>query len=140
MDKEKFMELEKSELVMLKEFLAALHAERDAIISFSLEAIIRENNRKEDILRKLEFLEDEKSRLRGSGEADLPAGGDGEKLSSEFRTTVAAVKNALQKNGQLLSFSMDHVKSSIERIVSFINKASYGHKRESISMLVSRKV
>lgn len=48
MEEEKLIELERKELSVLGEFLAALTAERDAIISFSLEGIIRENNRKEE--------------------------------------------------------------------------------------------
>jgi len=40
---------------------------------------------------------------------------------------------------RLLSFSMDHVKSSLEKVVDFINRTSYV-KGQSISVMVSRKV
>jgi hypothetical protein len=60
MENEKLIELERRDLTTLKEFLGALAAKRDAIISFSLEAIIRENNRKEEILKRLEYIENEK--------------------------------------------------------------------------------
>ena len=50
------------ELDLLKQFSTVLKGERDAIISFSLEGIISENNRKEEILKKLEYLEAEKEK------------------------------------------------------------------------------
>jgi hypothetical protein len=49
------------------------------------------------------------------------------------------VKTALEKNMKLLSFSMDHVKSSLEKIIEFINRTSY-EKGRSISIMVSRRV
>jgi len=52
---------------------------------------------------------------------------------------VREVKTALEKNMKLLSFSMDHVKSSLEKIIEFINRTSY-EKGRSISIMVSRRV
>ncbi len=65
------IEMTKREEKTLKEFLTALQMERDAIISFSLDGIIAGNNKKEEILRKLEYLKAEKEKLlegvRGTG-------------------------------------------------------------------------
>lgn len=135
-------EITRKELVVLKEFLKALKEERDAIISFSLEGIIRENNRKEEILKRLEDIEMEKEKL-------LAAQTDIESVtgSDAFRTlrrglehTMDEVKSALEKNMKLLSFSMDHVKSSMDHIISFLNNATYGRKKQSLSVLFSREI
>ena len=53
MEGQALADLSKKELAVLKEFLGALTAERESIISFSLEGIVRENNRKEEILKRL---------------------------------------------------------------------------------------
>ncbi len=45
MSEEMLFEITKKELYALKQFLRVLKEERDAIISFSLEGIIRENYR-----------------------------------------------------------------------------------------------
>ena len=50
-------EITRKELSLLREFLKVLKEERDSIISFSLEGIVRENNRKEELLKKIEYLE-----------------------------------------------------------------------------------
>ena len=141
MEGEKLIELGSEELSTLKEFLAALTAERDAIISFSLEGIIRENNRKEEILKRLEYIEAEKDKLL------IPLGDRAVLAESEawwslgerLEARVREVKTALEKNMKLLSFSMDHVKSSLEKIIEFINRTSY-EKGRSISIMVSRRV
>jgi flagellar biosynthesis/type III secretory pathway chaperone len=142
MSEEMLFEITRKELSTLKHFLKVLREERDAIISFSLEGIIRENNRKEEILRKLEYLETEKEAYLGSvpdreslieSEAYKP-------LRSEIHHVMEEVRLALEKNMKLLSFSMDHVKSSIENIVGFLNKTTYGAKREKISLLLSREI
>jgi hypothetical protein len=139
----KLIELEEKELSMLKEFLAALKAERDSIISFSLEGIIRENNRKEEILKKLEYIEGEKDGIFSSAsESDLKELKETKVwriLADEINGKIREVRTALEKNMNLLSFSMDHVKSSLEKIIDFVNRASY-EKGRSISIMVSRKV
>jgi hypothetical protein len=142
MNNEIVFEIIKKELVTLKEFLRAVKEERDAIISFSLEGIIRENNRKEEILKKLEFLEVEKEKLiKDLPEKDsLVASKAWASLHRDMDQTMKEVRIALEKNMRLLSFSMDHVRSTIEKIVTFINNASYGKKRERISFLLSREV
>ena len=133
--------LEREELDVLGEFLVALKAERDAIISFSLEGIVRENNRKEEILKRLEYIEAEKEKLLAPGTDETA------RVESEARTSlgerlearVREVRIALEKNMRLLSFSMDHVKSSIEKVIEFINRTSY-EKGRSISVMVSKRV
>src|SRR5208283_2379713 len=113
MEDEKLIGLEHEELNVLGEFLGALTAERDAIISFSLEGIVRENNRKEEILKRLEYIEAEKEKLLTPA-----AGGESEEsearrsLGEKLEARVGEVRIALEKNMRLLSFSMDHVKSS----------------------------
>ncbi len=139
MERERLIELERQELSALGDFLKALTAERDAIISFSLEGIVRENNRKEEILKRLEYIEEEKEKLLASS-GDRPApqeawGALGEKIQGRVRE----VRTALEKNMRLLSFSMDHVKSSLEKVVEFINRTSY-EKGRTISVVVSRQV
>ena len=135
-------EITKQELSTLKHFLKVLKEERDAIISFSLEGIIRENNRKEEILRKLEYLETEKEAYLGSvpDREFLLESETFKPLRNEIHHVMEEVKIALEKNMKLLSFSMDHVKSSIENIVGFLNKTTYGAKREKISLLLSREI
>ena len=141
MEGEKLIELGSEELSTLKEFLAALTAERDAIISFSLEGIIRENNRKEEILKRLEYIEAEKEKLLIplGDRAALEESEAWRSLGDRLEAKVREVKTALEKNMKLLSFSMDHVKSSLEKIIEFINRTSY-EKGRSISIMVSRRV
>jgi flagellar biosynthesis/type III secretory pathway chaperone len=139
------IELGRQELSALEEFLNALQAERDAIVSFSLEDIVRQNNRKEEILKRLDYLELEKEKALSSF-PDRQAVTETEAWTSLSRTTentVRDVQAALERNKGLLSFSMDHVKSSIDKILGFVNRASYdkGHdKGRSISVMISRKV
>ena len=142
MSEEMLFEITKQELSTLKHFLKVLKEERDAIISFSLEGIIRENNRKEEILRKLEYLETEKEAYLGSvpDRESLLESETFKPLRIEIHHVMEEVKIALEKNMKLLSFSMDHVKSSIENIVGFLNKTTYGAKREKISLLLSREI
>ncbi len=135
-------EITKKELLTLKQFLKVLKEERDAIISFSLEGIIRENNRKEEILKKLEYLETEKEAFLESvtDRRSLIESTSFRPLREEIHCVMEEVKVALEKNMKLLSFSMDHVKSSIDNIVGFLNKTTYGAKKEKISLLLSREI
>jgi hypothetical protein len=142
MNREMVFEITHKELSALKEFLKVLKEERDAIISFSLEGIVRENNRKEEILKRIEFLENEKEKiLKDSPDRDSLFGGEGwAALSGNMKQTMKEVNEALGKNTKLLSFSMDHVRSSIENVVGFINKVSYGKKQERISFFPAREI
>jgi hypothetical protein len=141
MEAEKLSELGHQELAVLNEFLESLKAERDAIISFSLEGIVRENNRKEEILRRLEFIEGEKEKIvSASGDRQLLMGAESAVLlRSEIDGKIREVRSALEKNMGLLSFSMDHVKTSVEKIIDFVNRSSYD-KGRSLSVMGSRKV
>jgi flagellar biosynthesis/type III secretory pathway chaperone len=133
-------ELMGTQLNVLKQFLRVLTEERDAIISFSLEGIVRANNVKEELLKKLEFLEKEQERMAvDHAPLDSPAR-EWTVLRKDFEQTLKAVRVALEKNMRLLTFSMDHVKSSIEKMVGFINRSSYGRRREALSLVLSKEV
>ncbi len=141
MESHTLIELGQKELSALQEFLSALHAERDSIISFSLEGVIKENNRKEEILKRLEYLEIEKEKILSAvqDQAALTETEAWHSLGEEIKENVREVRTALEKNMKLLSFSMDHVKTSVEKIVDFINRSSY-QKGRPVSIMVSRKV
>ena len=61
-------------------------------------------------------------------------------LTAEIERTMREIKIALQKNMKLLSFSIDHVKSSIDHIIGFINSFNYGKKAEQRPLLLSRVI
>ena len=139
------IEITRKEQEALKEFLKVLRRERESIISFSLEGIIHENNKKEEIINKLEYLKNEKEKLLESVDADdeIFAGDAWKSLTRDMELTMREVKTALQKNMKLLSFSIDHVKSSIDHIVGFINKCcspTYGKKQEQKPLLFSKVI
>jgi flagellar biosynthesis/type III secretory pathway chaperone len=141
MESQALTDLGEKELAILNEFLGALTAERESIISFSLEGIIRENNRKEEILKRLEYIEAEKEKLFSSvpDRAVLTETEAWNSLAERIQENVREVRIALEKNMKLLSFSMDHVTTSLEKVINFINKTSY-RKGKSVSVMVSRKV
>ncbi len=140
MNKELLFELTGTQLAVLKQFLRVLTEEKDAIISFSLEGIVRANNMKEELLKKLEFLEKEQERMAADrASLDAPSK-ELVALRRDFEHTLKEVKVALEKNMRLLTFSMDHVKCSIEKMVSFINRSSYGRRREALSFVLSKEV
>lgn len=128
------------QLTLLKQFNKALTEERDAIISFSLEGITRANNVKEELLKKIEFLDEEQQRLLGQESPEPPKSPEWVSLKRDLESYMKEVKTALEKNMKLLTFSMDHIKGSIEHIMRFINRASYGRRRETISVGISRRV
>ena len=136
------IEITRKEQEALKDFLKVLQRERDSIISFSLEGIIQENNRKEEILRKLEYLKSEKDRLIElvDNEDELFKSDIWKSLTAEMEHTMKEIKTVLQKNMKLLSFSIDHVKSSIDHILGFINSFNYGKKTEQRPLLLSRVI
>jgi len=133
-------ELAQRQLALLRQFSRVLVEERDAIVSFSLEGITRANNTKEELLKKLESLDDEQKRLSAENPAGDLRSEEWIALRRDLRSSAKQVRAGLEKNMKLLAFSMDHVKNSIERIVGFINKASYGRRRDTISVMVSRRV
>jgi hypothetical protein len=136
------IEIARKEQEALKDFLRVLKRERDSIISFSLEGIIRENNRKEEILKKLEYLKSEKDKLIDfiDNKDELFESDLWKSLAAEMEHTMREIKTALQKNMKLLSFSIDHVKSSIDHILGFINSFSYGKKPEQRPLLLSKVI
>ncbi len=139
------IEIVRKEQKALKEFLKVLQGERDAIISFSLEGIIQENNRKEEILRRLEFLKSEKERLLESAadKEEVLQSSAWQSLMKEMESTMKEVKTALQKNMKLLSFSIDHVKNSIDNILGFINNSGspvYGKKQDPRPVFLSKVI
>lgn len=146
MDKEAIFKLMDKELVTLKEFLFVLKEEKDAIVSFSLEGIIRANNRKEELLRRIDFLEAERENLLKVLEDKdaITKGDEWQAFSKGFSRTIEEIGQALNKNARLLSFSIEHVRSSIEGIVKFVNRANYAtdrrDRKEAISLLLTKEV
>ncbi len=142
MKDELIFEITQKELGLLKEFSKVLRGERDAIISFSLEGIVCENNRKEEILKRLEFLKQEKGNLlRDPIDPETTVGGRTWKsLCGEVNQAIKEVRSGIDKNMKLLSFSMDHVKSSIENIVGLLNRSAYGNNKmeKRVSFVLSR--
>ncbi len=140
MSSQLLFELMGTQLGVLKQFLRVLAEERDAIVSFSLEGIVRANNVKEELLKKLEFLEAEQERIGDDGvTVDAPSK-EWSHLRRDFEQTLREVRGALDKNMRLLTLSMDHVKSSIEKMISFINRSSYGRRRDTLSFVLSKEV
>jgi flagellar biosynthesis/type III secretory pathway chaperone len=139
------IEITRKEQEALKEFLKVLQRERDSIISFSLEGIIQENNRKEEILKKLEYLKSEKDKFLESidDKDELFESDVWKSLMAEIEHTMREIKTALQKNMKLLSFSIDHVKSSMDHIVAYLNKCcapTYGKKQEQKPLFLSKVI
>ena len=135
-------EITQRECATLKELLSTLQAEREAIVSFSLEGIIEQNNRKEQILAELEYLKGQKSKLleQTTEEERAFLFGEHASITAEIKKAGAEVKAALQKNMSLLSFSVDHVRSSIEHIMGSIADSTYGRKQEQKPLLFSKVI
>nr|HPH42718.1 hypothetical protein [Syntrophorhabdaceae bacterium] len=60
--------------------------------------------------------------------------------SHETRTVMKEINESLEKNMKLLSFSMDHLKGSIENIMGFINNTAYLNKKTRVSLFPSREI
>jgi flagellar biosynthesis/type III secretory pathway chaperone len=143
MDTRILIEIMKKEHETLREFLKVLNEERDSIISFSLEGIIQKNNQKEELIKRLEYLKREKEKALPDIDQDFfTTNNEWRALSKDIEQIMREVRPALEKNVKLLSFSIDHVKSSIEHIVGFINSTvGYGRKKkEHAPFLLSRVV
>jgi flagellar biosynthesis/type III secretory pathway chaperone len=136
------VEVTRKEQEALKELLRVLYRERDSIISFSLEGIIQENNRKEEILKKLEYLKSKKNKLLEfvDNEDELFKSDVWKSLTAEIVHTIREIKMALQNNMKLLSFSIDYVKFSMDNILGFINSLNYDKKTEERPFLLSRVI
>jgi ribosomal protein S3AE len=62
-------------------------------------------------------------------------------LNRRLAVVMKDVKTAMDKNMKLLSFSIDHVRSSIENIIGHISgNMGYGKKREDLSSVLLSKV
>lgn len=129
--RDQVLEITKRELGILKEFLKVLKSERDFIISFSLEGLVECHNKKEMLLKKVEFLESERERILGRLEEE-----EREKVVSElkgmkneFLPLLEQIRQEMRKNLDLISFSTDHLKGILEGIFENMNKAlGYGRK------------
>ncbi len=135
-------DIARKELNILKDFHRTLKEERDAIISFSIDGIIRGNNKKEELLKKIEFLEAEKEKLIRENPEPEKILNDSRWLtiSREIKSIMNEINIALGKNINLLSFSVDYVKNSIDNIVDFVNKASYNNKKARLSVFPPREI
>ncbi|HOJ42539.1 MAG TPA: flagellar export chaperone FlgN [Syntrophorhabdaceae bacterium] len=135
-------DIAQKELNILKDFHRTLKEERDAIISFSIDGIIRGNNKKEELLKKIEFLEAEKEKLIRENPEPEKILNDSRWLtiSREIKSIMNEINIALGKNINLLSFSVDYVKNSIDNIVDFVNKASYNNKKARLSVFPPREI
>ncbi|MCX7965211.1 MAG: flagellar export chaperone FlgN [Syntrophorhabdaceae bacterium] len=136
-------EIAQKELSILKDFKKTLKEERDSIIAFSIEGIVRSNNKKEELLKKLEFLEEEKKRLMENAPFTEKILNDEKwkNISKEIKTTINEINVSLGKNINLLSFSVDYVKNSIENIVDFVNKNTYTRGSQArLSILPAREI
>jgi len=135
-------DIAQKELNILKDFHRTLKEERDAIISFSIDGIIRGNNKKEELLKKIEFLEAEKEKLVRENPEPEKILNDNRwvTISREIKSIMNEINIALGKNINLLSFSVDYVKNSIDNIVDFVNKASYNNKKARLSVFPPREI
>lgn len=135
-------EIAKKELSTLKDFHKTLKEERDAIISFSIDGIIRGNNKKEELLKKIEFLEAEKEKLiKETPESEkILSDSRWVDISRQIKSIMKEINIALGKNINLLSFSVDYVKNSIDNIVDFVNKASYDNRKARLSVFPAREI
>ncbi|HON85631.1 MAG TPA: flagellar export chaperone FlgN [Syntrophorhabdaceae bacterium] len=135
-------DIAQKELNILKDFHRTLKEERDAIISFSIDGIIRGNNKKEELLKKIEFLEAEKEKLIRENPEPEKILNDSRwvTISREIKSIMNEINIALGKNINLLSFSVDYVKNSIDNIVDFVNKASYNNKKARLSVFPPREI
>jgi len=143
---ETIFKISEKEIEVLKELLKVLKEERDFIVSFSVEGIIECNNKKESLLKKLEFIDSERTKLM-EGLTEYEKERVIERLKAmkdTYLSLVEEVKTQMEKNMGLLSFSMDNIKGIIETIVGYLNKnveyAKGRMKRDSLPLLFSREV
>ncbi len=135
-------DIAQKELDTLRDFHKALREERDAIISFSIDGIITGNNKKEELLKKIEFLEAEKeSIIKETPDPEIIfRDRRWATISKQTKEVMGEINIALGKNINLLSFSVDHVKNSIDNIVNFVNKASYSNRKARLSVFPVREI
>jgi len=61
------------------------------------------------------------------------------RLSHETNAVLKEINESIRKN-KLLSFSMDHIKGTVENILSFINNTAYLNNKMRISLFPSREI
>lgn len=142
MNNRALLEITRKEKEALNEYLKVLHRERDSIVSFSLEGIVRGNSEKEDILKIIEHLEKEKNRLTQSvnKENAVFQSEIWKLLRAEMTETVREIKTVLRNNMKLLSFSVDFTKSSMEHVLIFINNFRFDKNEEKRSVFHSKVI
>lgn len=134
------LEVSKKEIKVLKDLLSVLKSEKDLIISFSLEGLIECNNRKEMLIRKIEFLEKERERILNGMESE-----DRErtilelkKMKGEYIPLIEKIRDQMKKNMDLISFSTEHVRGLIEIILGEMKKVmGYGNRKTEFSDALS---
>ncbi|MCX7856670.1 MAG: flagellar protein FlgN [Deltaproteobacteria bacterium] len=145
-DKEEtIIRLSNREIEVLREFLKVLKEERNFIISFSVEGIIECNNKKESLLKKIEFIEMERKKLMetlSEKEKDEVISKIND-MKDKYLSLISDIKAQMERNMGLLSFSMDNMKGIIENIIESINKnmeyARGKMRSQGFSLLFSRE-
>ena len=90
----------------------------------------------------MEYLEAEKGRLANEMK-DPDSIFNSEqwtRLSHETNAVLKEINESIRKNMKLLSFSMDHIKGTVENILSFINNTAYLNNKMRISLFPSREI
>lgn len=144
-DDQNILQIAGKEYDVLKEFLQTLRREKKAILSFSLPAIIHENGRKADLLRKLEYLKSKREHLldQAANVEGVLRSNEWQSIMKEMERAMKEAKTMVKKNIRRLSFATDHVRSSIEHIVGSINRSTslvYGRQSKQNPILLSRRI
>jgi hypothetical protein len=134
-----YRNLIEQEVSVMKELLDTLRSEREAVIGFSLEAIMGCNNRKEEILGRIRHLEAQRKELLSQGPGEMETELPGE-IQSTIKRLGEEIKVAMGRNMNLLSFSVSHMKDSIETVVKGLNGSLYPGQRSSrMPSVISRQ-
>lgn len=126
------LEVSKKEIRVLKDLLSVLKSEKDLIISFSLEGLIECNNKKEMLIRKIEFLEKERERILNGMESEDKERAilELKKLEGEYIPLIEKIRDQMKKNMDLISFSTEHLRGLIEIILGEMKKVmGYGNRK-----------
>ncbi len=142
MNNHALLEITRKEKEALNEYLKVLHRERDSIVSFSLEGVIRGNSEKEDIIKIIEHLEKEKHRLTQSvnKENAVFQSETWKLLRAEMAQIVREIKTVVKNNIKLLVFSVDFTKSSMEHVLIFVNNFKFDKNEEKRPVFHSKVI
>ena len=129
---EELIKLYREELTCIRDFLKCLEKEKREIAAFSLEGIAGENDAKELLLEKLKGLQAEIAAKESDPVAKkaLEKNPEWKELFAQIELASREASEKIDVNMKLLEFSLNHVKSSIENIVSLLNNSAY-RKRKS---------